>query len=58
MKRRVDVLSLVCGLGAVLLGAGVLWTSFGGAPTLWLMRIGHPLSLVTVGTLGLLASRH
>ena len=58
MNRRVDVLALVCGLGALLLGATVLWTSFGGTPTTWLVKVGVPLALVAVGGLGLLASRH
>ncbi len=56
--RKVDVVALLVGLGAMLVGGTVLWISFGGTATPSFVKVAVPLSLVTIGGLGILASRH
>ena len=59
MKRRpVDVLSLVVGLTAILVGLVLLWTTFLATPTALIVKIAIPAALVGVGIIGLLAARN
>jgi Cu/Ag efflux pump CusA len=57
-RRPVDVLSLVVGLTAVLVGIALLWTTFLATPTALIVKIAIPVALVGVGIIGLLAARN
>ncbi len=57
MKRRRDTASLIVGLAFVLIAGLGLWSAFGVVD--WsLMKVIVPVCLVTVGLIGLAASRN
>ena len=57
-KRKVDVLALVVGAGALLIRMTVLWISFGPSLATDFVKVAVPLAFVAVGGLALFASRH
>ncbi len=57
-RRPVDVLSLVVGLTAVVVGMALVWTTFLGTPVSLVVKIAVPAALVGVGIIGLLAARN
>ncbi|HSN11142.1 MAG TPA: hypothetical protein VLS51_03400 [Propionibacteriaceae bacterium] len=57
-RRSVDVLSLVVGLTAVVVGMALLWTTFLATPVSLVVKIAVPAALVGVGIIGLLAARN
>lgn len=57
-KQQVDVLSLVVGLTAVIIGLALLLTTFYGTPTSLIVKIAIPAALVGIGIIGLLAARN
>jgi Cu/Ag efflux pump CusA len=59
MKRQpTDVLSLVVGVSALLVGVSLLWATFIATPTALVVKIAVPVALVLVGIIGLLAARN
>jgi len=56
--RPVDVLSLVVGLTALVVGFALLWTTFIATPTALIVKIAVPAALFAVGIIGLLAARN
>lgn len=59
MKRQpTDVLSLVVGLSALLVGGALLWATFVATPTALIVKIAVPVALVLIGIIGLLAARN
>ncbi len=59
MRRQpTDVLSLVVGVSALLVGAALLWGTFIATPTALVVKIAVPVALVLVGIIGLLAARN
>lgn len=58
MRRSVDVLALVVGLVAVVVGLALLWTTFLATPTALVVKIAVPAALVGIGVIGLLAARN
>jgi len=57
-RRPVDVLSLVVGLTALVVGLALLWATFVATPTALIVKIAVPVALVGVGIIGLLAARN
>ena len=57
-RRQVDVLSLVVGLTAVVVGVALLWTTFLHTPVSLVVKIAVPAALVVVGIIGLLTARN
>lgn len=55
-RRRIDVLSLVLGLMAIIYGSAFLWTRMVHPFDRDLISIAAPASLVIIGVIGLLAS--
>lgn len=59
MKRQpVDVLALVVGLCALMVGVALLWATFVATPTALIVKIAVPAAFVLVGVIGLLAARN
>jgi hypothetical protein len=59
MKRQpIDVLSLVVGLSALLVGIALFWATFVATPTALIVKIAVPAAFVLVGVIGLLAARN
>ena len=57
-RRPVDVLSLVVGLTAVVVGLALLLTTVAATPTALIVKIAVPAALIVVGIIGLLAARN
>ncbi len=59
MKRQpVDVLALVVGLSALIVGMALLLATFVATPTALIVKIAVPAAFVLVGVIGLLAARN